>query len=798
MPKVSIVMPVYNGEKYIQEAIDSIYRQTYTDWELIIVLEKGSNDLSVRILMDNAQKDSRIKLIINSEKLGISKSLNRGIDIARGEYIARMDADDIAYPTRIEKQVAYLDKHKEVGVLGTDFDVTGANWKSNLVLGRENIKADLLFFVCLRHPTVMYRKSILDKYNIRYSEIYAASEDYELFNRLLDVTVIDNLSEKLVQYRRHAEAAVNRNLFEGGYVCRVVGRRLLEKLDIKVSDKDLSLLYNHCLIEWNYTVYEGSIADNFKRLNDLLEKIEIQNKKFNIYDAQSLKKVLKKRLLRAENMAKKYATMLEKREIDKVYLTSKYGLDENKIKILKFKVKQTIKKGAKRALSPFFKVVNNILWNNNQKIGKDVEKWTWDRYLRTRTDIDNVNKKIMLLNDIIVSDLYSKNLVPYQYGEKIRVVFLYQVASFWPAWESLFVKLTKDSRFDVKLLFLDETVSEMSQMNTAQEFLEQKHIPYILYQDFDLEAFAPHIFVMQTPYDHWHRKECHHAPVYKSKGYRIVYIPYGIEITDTETSRRDHFEQAVELNAWRIYTFSEKMRQDYRTYCTNARSVKGLGLPRLDSLFELQKFQLDDSIKKRVAGRPIVLWKVHFPKIVWESGKRIFITPELDEYVKFAKSISKYKDLFFVFMPHPKFKDADINKEVRMHIFEIFNCLRNYENVWIDFSDDYRPSLANADCIIIDRSAVMVEAGVTQKPVLYMSNPKYYEPLTQAIEPLVRSYYQGNTCQDMIKFLEMYKRGEDNKKEQRMLAIKECLPTFDGHATDRIIEDIIYSLENEK
>ena len=106
MPKVSIVMPVYNGEAYINEAIDSIIAQTFTDWEFIIVNEYGSNEAVTSILHDYEKRDSRIHIIQNETRLRIAESLNVGLRAARGEYIARMDADDIAGKERLEIQVA--------------------------------------------------------------------------------------------------------------------------------------------------------------------------------------------------------------------------------------------------------------------------------------------------------------------------------------------------------------------------------------------------------------------------------------------------------------------------------------------------------------------------------------------------------------------------------------------------------------------------------------------------------------------------------------------------------------------
>ena len=116
MPKITVLMPVYNGEKYLRESVDSILNQTFTDFELLIIND-GSTDSSMEIL--NSYSDSRIRIVTNEVNLRLIKTLNKGIDLATGEYIARMDCDDIADPKRLEIQLQYMEKHPDVAVCGT-------------------------------------------------------------------------------------------------------------------------------------------------------------------------------------------------------------------------------------------------------------------------------------------------------------------------------------------------------------------------------------------------------------------------------------------------------------------------------------------------------------------------------------------------------------------------------------------------------------------------------------------------------------------------------------------------------
>lgn len=397
----------------------------------------------------------------------------------------------------------------------------------------------------------------------------------------------------------------------------------------------------------------------------------------------------------------------------------------------------------------------------------------------------------------IASELFQINRIPYLPNERVRVIFLFQVASFWPAWESFYNACMKDTRIDAKLLLLEETVREHSQMETAREFLEEKHLPYISFEDFDIDEFQPHVVVLQTPYDAGHRIKPHWSSAWKSKGYRVVYIPYGIEISDTNKSREMHFEQHVIENAWRIYTFSERMLKDYRKYSINAGAVRCCGLPRFDAYAHKEDFELDESLKSNISGRNILLWKVHFPKTFEVNGKSKFVTPNLNEYIEFAHYISERQDIFCIFMPHPKFEEKNSNKNVQRMIDELIQILEDSDNVYIDRADDYRTSLVNANYIIVDRSAIMVEAGAMDVPVLYMRNEKYDEPLTQAIEPLINSYSKGTNCLDMIRFLEDCISEKDNNSEMRRKAFAECIPYFDGNAGERIKGSILKGVYDE-
>lgn len=206
--KVTVLMSVYNGEKYLKEAVDSILNQTFTDFEFLITND-ASTDKSMEIL--RSYNDSRIKIVSNEKNLGLTKSLNKGLSLAKGEYIARMDADDISDPYRLEKQVYFLDMHPEIGILGTQYRLFDSNSRNSKIMVVPTcdvqIRWNLLFKCTFAHPTVMIRKNVLLVNKLKYDEAFFVAEDYELWTRLLKYTRGANLKECLLQYRIHSTNA---------------------------------------------------------------------------------------------------------------------------------------------------------------------------------------------------------------------------------------------------------------------------------------------------------------------------------------------------------------------------------------------------------------------------------------------------------------------------------------------------------------------------------------------------------------------------------------------------------------
>jgi glycosyltransferase involved in cell wall biosynthesis len=205
-PAVTVLMSVYNGEKYLREAVASVLNQTFEDFEFIII-DDGSTDFSQEIL--RSYKDHRMKLLKNDSNIGLTKSLNKGLLISKGAFVARMDADDISLPSRLQEQVDYFRNNPQVGILGTALSVIDEKGKllDNIQYPQTHleIRWRMLFSNPMRHPTWMFRREIIDSGLFRYDEKYRFAQDYELQTRLIDRIIFANLSKPLLLLRDHSE-----------------------------------------------------------------------------------------------------------------------------------------------------------------------------------------------------------------------------------------------------------------------------------------------------------------------------------------------------------------------------------------------------------------------------------------------------------------------------------------------------------------------------------------------------------------------------------------------------------------
>lgn len=280
-PLVTVLMPVYNGQSYLREAIQSILEQTYINFELLI-MDDGSTDQSAEIV--KSYRDKRIKLYQSEKNEGISKTLNKGIKLSRGQYIARMDSDDISHPDRFMHQVTFLEEHPEIGVLGSGIE----NLKDNRTGKKKQwpesdaeIKINLLFQNPFFHSTVMVRRSLMN--DIRYPENMRYAQDFGLWVSLAPCTHFANLLNAMVQYRTHSGQITKTKANEQRNNARMIREVYLKSLFPECTENEMIL--HHRISERNRQIDLSATALWF-------EKILLINNEHNIFPDIILRKIL--------------------------------------------------------------------------------------------------------------------------------------------------------------------------------------------------------------------------------------------------------------------------------------------------------------------------------------------------------------------------------------------------------------------------------------------------------------------------------------------------------------------------
>jgi glycosyltransferase involved in cell wall biosynthesis len=271
-PNVTVLMSVYNAEKYLEKAIDSILNQTLKSFEFLII-DDGSNDRTAEIL--KSYDDPRIKIITNEKNIGLTKSLNKGLRRIRGEYIARMDSDDISLPDRLAKQVYYLNTHPEVGVLGSATQIIDGCGNLSYIyrfpVEHGLIRWCLLFYNPIVHPSVMIRREVLDQIGGYHLHTIRA-QDYDLWWRLSKVTRLGNLPDVLLYLRKHKESITEKHLVQQRKSSIKISHQIMsDMLGNDVPIAVLQSLRNQDFMSWKdvfraasliFRLYQVSVIDS--------------------------------------------------------------------------------------------------------------------------------------------------------------------------------------------------------------------------------------------------------------------------------------------------------------------------------------------------------------------------------------------------------------------------------------------------------------------------------------------------------------------------------------------------------
>ncbi len=442
------------------------------------------------------------------------------------------------------------------------------------------------------------------------------------------------------------------------------------------------------------------------------------------------------------------------------------------------------------------RIENNIV----PKLDKRVEHWTWERYRRIENNIvpkldkrvehwtwERFGRMVKQLNIMSCEMAFHKNKIPYLPGEKIRIAILYQIPSCWPSIESVYESLIEDERFEVTMLLYDREQNEAAQMKGAREFLVEKGISFKEAEYFDFRMERPHILLYQTPWDDVHRPGFLRSDTISALGIRVAYVPYGLNYSMSVYPDFIFSDVKFRAKPWLMFCLSEELRVDHQMMSKNyGHNIAVTGVPKFDGLYHKERFKLSEEWKYKIGKRKVIFLQMHFAD---KGGNPYMPVPPIEEYLQFLRRHTNDAEYFLLLRPHPKYFENYRQLGCEQEAEEMRQLIDESDNMALYDLPDYRPALYAADCVIGDRSALMIEAGVLRVPIMYLTNFYYQEQLLPSIRPLFDSYYQGNTYHDMEWFLDMVmEKGFDYKKVEREEAAVKAIPYFDGLCGKRIVD----------
>lgn len=286
-PLVSVIMPVYNGERFLKESLDSILYQTYKHIEVIIIND-GSTDNTSNIL--KSYRDTRIKILVNEPNQGLVRSLNRAINEAQGTLLARMDADDIALSRRIQTQVSIFEKQPELALCGSDYFLKNNQnvTTKRLAKSKGAIQANTLFNSPFAHPTVVFNRSIIPSEVLQYDPDYTHVEDYELWSRIVFKYPSLNLNTPLLYYRQHEQQVSAIHQIKQAESIVRVQKNILATLNVTYHESELKFFRNN---------YKPESLLDFESAISFFEKIKQSASQINTIDHLEFDKYLARFLL---------------------------------------------------------------------------------------------------------------------------------------------------------------------------------------------------------------------------------------------------------------------------------------------------------------------------------------------------------------------------------------------------------------------------------------------------------------------------------------------------------------------
>lgn len=286
MPRVTVLMPTYNVAPYVREAIDSVMQQTYTDFELLVI-DDCSTDNTIEVV--RSIDDPRIRIFQNEKNVGLAENLNRGLSHITTEYVARMDGDDIAEPCWLEREVAILDNHPDIGICSGGFERFGT--VKSLVRfpeRHEDCMANMLFECSVIVPT--FRMSLYRDHGLRYSTYAFPAEDYRFWAECLRVTRIYNIQETLFHYRMHPTQICSARREEQQRKVAQVRRYMLEWLSGDFTEEDQAYYTGQ------FMAPQIASKQDYQERKAFCRKMIEKNRSVGHFDEEALRRRLDKHL----------------------------------------------------------------------------------------------------------------------------------------------------------------------------------------------------------------------------------------------------------------------------------------------------------------------------------------------------------------------------------------------------------------------------------------------------------------------------------------------------------------------
>ncbi|MCX6701647.1 MAG: glycosyltransferase family 2 protein [Candidatus Zambryskibacteria bacterium] len=287
-PKITVFIPLYNNEKYIGKTIESILKQTYQDFEILIIDDK-STDKSVEIVM--SYNDPRIRLMHNDKNEGVVYTRNRGLEETHTDYIAILDSDDISLPTRLEEQIKFLETHHDFALVGTWTEIidsmgnkTGVVWKNDI--SPEMIPMILLFQNCFSQSSVMIRMKAVEQNRYRSPD---TDEDYDLWIQISKKWKMWNIPKILTQYRTH-QTNISKKIFKRPFVENEI-KNELSRLNIDINDEEM------VIHKTNYLYNKPDVKDFILKREQWLLKLKVANQNVGLFSEKTFTEVIQERWL---------------------------------------------------------------------------------------------------------------------------------------------------------------------------------------------------------------------------------------------------------------------------------------------------------------------------------------------------------------------------------------------------------------------------------------------------------------------------------------------------------------------